>query len=157
MALCRRYAGEQTLAEDLLHDAFLRVFRSMDKFQWRGEGSLRAWLERVTVNVALEYLRRNSRMDMRSVEDMPGGGQRLPAEEAPVDTARIPAKVLMRFIEELPDGYRTVFNLFCIEGYSHREIASMLGINEKSSSSQLTRAKAMLARRIREFETRNDI
>ena len=66
----------------------------------------------------------------------------------PSEVARIPRGVLMEFVGELPDGYRTVFNLYCIEGYSHRDIAQMLGINEKSSSSQLFRARTLLARRI---------
>ncbi|WP_302152141.1 RNA polymerase sigma factor, partial [uncultured Alistipes sp.] len=75
----------------------------------------------------------------------------LPPVEEPSaeETARIPEEVLMRFVNELPDGYRTVFNLYCIEEYSHREIAEMLGINEKSSSSQLFRARMMLSRKIR--------
>ena len=77
-------------------------------------------------------------------------GRQLPdiPEPDPSEVARIPRDVLMGFVSELPDGYRTVFNLYCIEGYSHRDIAQMLGINEKSSSSQLFRARALLARRI---------
>ena len=78
-------------------------------------------------------------------------GRALPAAAEPSDdeVARIPREVLLRLVGELPDGYRTVFNLFCIEGYPHREIAAMLGINEKSSSSQLARARALLARKLR--------
>lgn len=148
-ALCLRYAGERTAAEDLLHDAFLKIYGAVDRFVWRGPGSLRAWMERIAVNASLEWLRTRSRQGMVLLD-----GDRVsePVEEPdPVRTASVPREVLMRFIAELPDGYRTVFNLYCIEEYSHREIARMLGINEKSSSSQLFRARAMLARRIQAY------
>ena len=98
---------------------------------------------------ALERLRRERRLGEVRLDAERG----LPPVEEPSaeETARIPEEVLMRFVNELPDGYRTVFNLYCIEEYSHRDIARMLGINEKSSSSQLFRARAMLARRIRAY------
>ena len=137
LGLCQRYVGDRATAEDVLHDAFLKIFGAIGRFRYRGEGSLRAWMERIAVNTALEHLRRESRA--------------LPAAAEPSDdeVARIPREVLLRLVGELPDGYRTVFNLFCIEGYPHREIAAMLGINEKSSSSQLARARALLARKLR--------
>lgn len=152
-AVCMRYAGDRAAAEDLLHDAFLKIYGAFDRYAYRGPGSLRAWMERVTVNVALEWLRSRSRMSGRSLDDV----RPLPdePEPEPSDVAEIPQEVLLRFVGELPDGYRTVFNLFCIEGLSHREIARMLGINEKSSSSQLFRARALLSRRIREYLDRN--
>ena len=106
-----------------------------------------AWMERIAVNTALERLRRERRLGEVRLDAERG----LPPVEEPSaeETARIPEEVLMRFVNELPDGYRTVFNLYCIEEYSHREIAEMLGINEKSSSSQLFRARMMLSRKIR--------
>ena len=122
LSICMRYAGDRATAEDLLHDAFLKIYGAFDRFTYRGTGSLRAWIERITVN-----------------------------EPDVAEMARVPREVLMRFIGELPEGYRAVFNLYCIEEYSHRDIARMLGINEKSSSSQLFRARAMLARRIRAY------
>lgn len=147
LSVCLRYAGDRATAEDLLHDAFLKIYGAFDRFTWRGEGSLRAWMERIAVNVALEWLRARRRIDFAPVDErMPDA-----AEPAPDDVERIPPGQLTRLIAGLPDGYRTVFNLYCIEGRSHREIAEMLGINEKSSSSQLFRAKAMLARRIDEY------
>lgn len=94
-------------------------------------------MERIAVNTALEHLRRERRLGEVRLEE----SRALPAAAEPSDdeVARIPREVLLRLVGELPDGYRTVFNLFCIEGYPHREIAAMLGINEKSSSSQLAR------------------
>lgn len=149
LAVCLRYAGDRATAEDLMHDAFLKIFGVFDRFTYRGPGSLRAWMERVTVNVALEWLRTRNRLGCVPLDE----NRKLPevAEPQPSELARIPQEVLMRLVGELPDGYRTVFNLYCIEEYSHREIAEMLGINEKSSSSQLFRARAMLARRIKAY------
>lgn len=146
MAVCLRYAGDRATAEDLMHDAFLKIYGAFDRFSYRGPGSLRAWMERITVNVALEWLRSRSRMSLQIVDE----SRPLPdiPEPDPQEVARIPRDVLMRFVGELPDGYRAVFNLYCIEGFSHRDIARMLGINEKSSSSQLFRARALLARKI---------
>ncbi len=149
LAICMRYAGERSTAEDLLHDAFLKIYGAFDRFAFRGPGSLRAWMERITVNVALEWLRNRGREGRVLLDE----GRALPdaTEPEPEEVARIPYPVLLRMVEELPDGYRAVFNLYCIEGYAHRDIARMLGINEKSSSSQLFRARALLARRIREY------
>lgn len=149
LAICLRYAGDRATAEDLLHDAFLKLFGAFDRFAYRGPGSLRAWIERVTVNVALEWLRTRNRLGCVPLDE----GRALPdaAEPEADEVGRIPQQVLLGFVSELPDGYRTVFNLYCIEGYSHRDIALLLGINEKSSSSQLFRARTLLARRIREY------
>ena len=149
-SICRRYVADGTVARDILQDAFVRIFTSFDKFDWRGEGSLKAWVERITVNMALEHLRKSSRIAISSGEELLLKQYEDPAVEAE-NVRAVPNEVLMRFIAELPDGYRTVFNLFCIEDYSHREIAGMLGINEKSSSSQLSRAKAILAAKITDY------
>ncbi len=147
LGLCQRYVGDRATAEDVLHDAFLKIFGAIGRFRYRGEGSLRAWMERIAVNTALEHLRRERRLGEVRLEE----NRALPAAAEPSndEVARIPREVLLRLVGELPDGYRTVFNLFCIEGYPHREIAAMLGINEKSSSSQLARARALLARKLR--------
>lgn len=149
--ICRRYVVDQQSAEDILHDAFVKIFSSFDRFDWRGEGSLRAWVERVTVNTALEYLRKSSKaafsFDTDALAAKPADEPSVEAENA----RAVPADVLRGFIDGLPAGYRTVFNLYCIEGYPHRDIAEMLGINEKSSSSQLSRAKALLAGKINDY------
>lgn len=151
-SVCLRYTGDRETAEDLMHDGFLKLFDSFDKFTWRGDGSLRAWMERVMVNTALQYLRKNDVINQSEALD------NIPEtyEEPDVSTVEtIPQKVLMQFISELPAGYRTVFNLYIFEEKSHREIARMLGINEKSSASQLTRAKAALATKVKEWMRNN--
>ena len=148
LGICLRYVGDRATAEDLLHDCFIKGFAAIDRFSWRGEGSLRAWMERIAVNVSLEALRQKRRLHYPTTVD------RLPERyEEPTsdEMERLPYDDLKRLIAELPDGYRTVFNLYCIEELSHREIAERLGISEKTSSSQLFRAKALLARRIKEY------
>lgn len=146
--VCIRYAGDRERAQDLLHDGFLKIYASLDKFEWRGEGSLRAWMERVVVNVALQHLRKNDVLS-RSIEL--DGVEDTCKEPDPSDIETIPQKVLMNFISELPDGYRTVFNLYTFEELSHKEIARLLGIKETSSASQLFRAKNTLIKRIKEY------
>ena len=157
LSICMRYAGDRATAEDLLHDAFLKIYGAFDRFTYRGTGSLRAWIERITVNVALEWIRSRSKLGSVTLDEGKAAAEVAEPDVAEVaepdvaEMARVPREVLMRFIGELPEGYRAVFNLYCIEEYSHRDIARMLGINEKSSSSQLFRARAMLARRIRAY------
>lgn len=153
LGVCLRYVGDRETAQDLLHDGFLQIFDSFDKFTWRGEGSLRAWMERVMVNIVLQHLRKNDVLNRSAaLDDTPE------VYEEPDDSSidPIPQEVLMRFISELPVGYRTVLNLYVFEEKSHREIARLLGINEKSSASQLARAKAALAFKVREWVKENE-
>ena len=137
MAVCVRYSGDRDTAQDILHDGFLKAFRSFDRFQYKGEGSLRAWLTRIMVNGALEQLRKQSLMNEQPIEELP---EDIEDEES--------LELVMRFIAELPAGYRTVFNLYVFEDKSHKEIADLLGITEHTSSSQLFRAKKMLQQKV---------
>jgi len=106
----------------------------------------------VMVNIALQYLRKNDVMNQSTpLEELPEEYEEPDAS----DVEAIPQKVLMQFIEELPVGYRTVFNLYTFEDKSHKEIAQALGINEKSSASQLFRAKSVLAKRVKEWIMHN--
>ena len=152
LGVCLRYAGDRDMAQDLVHDGFLKIFDSFDKFTWRGEGSLRAWMERVMVNTALQFLRKNDVMNQTTALDEVPETYEEPDASA---VEAIPQKVLMQFINELPAGYRTVFNLYTFEDKSHKEIAQMLGINEKSSASQLFRAKSVLAKKVKEWLVTN--
>lgn len=152
LGVCLRYSGDRETAQDLMHDGFLKIFGSFDKFTWRGEGSLRAWMERVMVNTVLQQLRKNDVMNLSTaLENSPEVYEE--PDASVVET--IPQEVLMNFIAELPTGYRTVFNLYVFEEKPHKEIAQLLGINEKSSASQLTRAKASLAAKVREWMKKN--
>ncbi|MEG1564511.1 MAG: sigma-70 family RNA polymerase sigma factor [Bacteroides sp.] len=148
LGICLRYAGDRETAQDLMHDGFLKIFASFDKFTWRGEGSLRAWMDKVMVNIALQYLRKNDVMSQSvALDEAPEAVD----EPEASDVELIPQAVLMQFIQELPEGYRTVFNLYTFEDKPHREIAQLLGINEKSSASQLSRAKGVLAKKVKEW------
>ena len=152
--LCVRYSGDKETAKDLLHDGFLFIYTSFDQFTYRGDGSLRAWLSRVMVNTALEYLRKNEKMNMGfTMDEIPEISD---THEDTDEITLLPQSVLMEYISELPTGYRTVFNLYIFEEKSHKEIAALLGIHEKSSSSQLCRAKMILMKRIREYVNKNE-
>jgi RNA polymerase sigma-70 factor (ECF subfamily) len=130
--------------KDILQDAFISVFSRIGDFEFRGEGSLRAWMTRIVVNGALKSLRGSGRLSY--VEELPD------REEEELDSLpAVPPKVLAEMIKALPDGYRTVFNLFVFEKKSHKEIAQLLGIKENSSASQFFRARALLARQIKEY------
>ena len=150
LALSTRYTGSQDAAEDVLQDSFIKVFSSISSFRYRGEGSLYAWIRRVVINQSLDWLRLQKKNGTVPIEEA-----RTSSEVEEKDVASIPEDVLARMVEELPDGYRTVFNLFAIDGYSHREIGNMLGIKEKTSSSQYFRARALLAERIKEYIRNN--
>lgn len=152
LSVCLRYVGDRDTAQDLLHDGFLKIFDSFDKFTWRGEGSLRAWMERIMVNLSLQFLRKNDIISQSTaIEEIPEQFE----EPASGDVELIPQNVLMGFINDLPVGYRTVFNLYTFEEKSHKEIAELLNINEKSSASQLFRAKGVLAKRVKEWLLNN--
>ena len=157
MATIVRYVGRGDVAQDVLQDTLVRALRGFSQFKWRGKGSLGGWLNRMAVNMSLNYLRDNRHMlQAVSLDERPEAG--LVADEpTPADVEGLDLAELMRIVEELPTGYRTVFNLYCIEGYSHREIASELGISVNTSSSQLARAKAMLARKINDYVARKEM
>lgn len=151
LCICYRYTGDVDTAHDLLHDGFLKVFSSISSFQCKGEGSLRAWLSKLFTNLSLEYLRKKDLLrhgfPLEEAEELP--------DEAEPDANLLSMDILMRFVTELPIGYRTVFNLYVWEEWSHKEIAKELRIQEKSSASQLNRARKILAARIREELKRN--
>lgn len=146
-AVCSRYIADSDEVEDVLQDSFIKIFSEIRRFEWRGEGSLRAWMRRIVVNEALMRLRERSR-GARPAE--PEELAELPDDGEP-DAEGIAAPVLLGMIRSLPEGYRTVFNLYVFEQKSHREIAALLGISENTSWSQLSRARAMLARKIEEY------
>lgn len=145
MAVCLRYIADRDAVQDVMQDAFVKVFTSLRQFHYRGEGSLKAWVTRIAANESLNYVRRNDRMTFTDhVPEMTDD------EEEP-DIGDVPMQVLMRMIHELPAGYRTVFNLYVFEQMSHKQIARELGIKESSSASQYLRAKRLLAKAIVEF------
>ena len=146
-AVCSRYIENKEDVKDLMQDSFIRIFSSIGSFEYRGEGSLKAWMSRIVINNTLKYIRDNIQKGMISIDEhIPD----VPDEEIP-EISEIPPSLIQEMIRRLPEGYRTVFNLFVFEGKSHKEIAMLLGIKENSSASQLHRAKALLAGWIREY------
>ncbi len=152
MAICLRYMADREEAEDVLHDGLLHIFQSIGQFSYQGEGSLKAWLCRVMTNEALNALRKRNRQLAQEVplEEVPDC-----EDEADCDALDIPTQELMRMVQELPDGYRTVFNLYVFEEKSHKEIGSLLGISEHTSSSQFYRAKCILIKKLNDYRRRN--
>ena len=148
-AVCARFIPDDDDVKDILQEAFIKAFQSMDRFSWRGEGSLKAWLTRIVVNDSLKALRRKKPLSLT-----PTLAESVEEEEPAFES--VPLPVIQGMIRQLPDGYRTVFNLFVFEDKSHKEIASLLGIKENSSASQLFHAKAMLARWIKDYIKAND-
>lgn len=135
--LCCRYVKDSMEAEDVLVTAFTKILDKID--QYKSEGSFEGWIRRVVVNEALTWLRRNRNMYLET---------ELEAADYEPDykslSDHLEAEDLMTMINELPSGYRIVFNLYAIDGYSHKEIADQLGISENTSKSQLSRARAYL-------------
>ena len=148
MAICLRYSGDKDTAEDILHDGFLHIFQAIGQFSYQGQGSLKAWLSKVMVNEALGYLRKRN---MKIRQEVPVDEVSDVIEDTDENVNDIPQSVLMKLIEELPDGYRTVFNLYVFEEKSHKEIAELLGITEHTSSSQFYRARVLLMKKITEY------
>lgn len=152
-ATCSRYLPDSGDLRDLLQDSFVKIFSSLDKFEFRGEGSLKAWMRQISVNEALKLIRKRKRSDTVEYKwDLPDFQEE---DDGETDAANVPAAVIQKMIKALPDGYRTVLNLYVFEEKSHREIAGLLGISEATSASQLHRARALLARQINDYKKKN--
>lgn len=144
LGVCRRYVRSQYDAEEVLSNGFIKVFHSLEYY--RSEGSFEGWIRKIMVREALNFLR--SQKDFfDETEDAT-----LEILEPVAEQRELEAQDLMRLIDELPTGYRTVFNLFAIEGYNHKEIGYELGISEGTSKSQLSKARKMLQERMNELE-----
>lgn len=149
--VCTRYMSNSDDVNDVLHDSFIKIFNAIHSFKYRGNGSLRAWLTKIVVNESLKFIKQTYRFDITSLSDET---EEIPIEEEPrIESLSI--DILYQMICELPTGYRTVFNLYVFEKKSHKEIASLLNIKEASSASQLHRAKAILAEKIKNYQSNN--
>lgn len=141
--LCLRYVKRPVEAEDIVVIAFTKVFDRIDQF--KGEGSFEGWIRRITVNEALTSLRRNRALALETELEQ---ADREPDYHKLAD--HLEAEDLLRMIDRLPPGYRIVFNMYAIDGYSHKEIAEHLGITENTSKSQLSRARSFLQKLLSE-------
>ncbi len=143
--LCYRYVKDSMEAEDILVTAFMKVFDKIQQF--KSEGSFEGWIRRIVVNEALTFLRRNRSMYLETELEQ---ADREPDYNALSD--HLEEEDLLNMIQELPTGYRIVFNLYAIDGYSHKEIAEQLGISENTSKSQLSRARTYLQKVLMEHD-----
>ncbi|MBR1873188.1 MAG: sigma-70 family RNA polymerase sigma factor [Bacteroidales bacterium] len=141
-ALCLRYMGRRDEAEDVLQDGFVTLFSKLDSFS--GEGSFEGWARKIFVNTALMSLRKRDALKMSDDLDT----ARSLSTPSPSQLQNIGYKELLGLVADLPAGYRTVFNMFVVEGYTHKEIAQHLGISEATSRSQLQRARMLLQEKI---------
>ena len=155
-AVCSRYIIDQNDVNDVLQESYLKVFSGIGAFTSHDGGSLVAWIRRIVVNEALQLLRRkkllNQLVSLDDVEDEP---EDFTVSDQVTDyVSSIDIGDLMELVQQLPDGYRTIFNLYAIEKLPHSKIASMLGISEGTSASQYHRARKLLAQRILEHQNK---
>ena len=145
-----RYVPDKDDVPDVVQEAFIKIFTSIVQYEYRGEGTLKMWLSRVTANEALGFLRRKGNITF--TDNIPDE----PIDDEP-DISQITNEALTEMIASLPEGYRVVLNLYVFGQMSHKEIADELGITPSTSASQYYHAKKMLANKIKEYNKRNAI
>jgi len=145
LSICMRYCKSKDEAEDVLQDGFIKVFGSISNF--RKEGSFEGWIKRIIVNTALnncrDNLKRNNHLCIDDIEET--------VRLQDINNDSLSENELLKMIQELPEGYKMVFNLYAFEGYSHKEIGDLLGISESTSKSQLSRARMFLQNKLKEY------
>jgi len=145
--ICLKYSPNRAEAEDNLQDAFITIFSRIGQYQ--GKGSFEGWIKRITVNTALQKYRRKKVYDISNEEQ-------IEAAEVEIEETNVPLDFLLKIIQELPDRYRLVFNLYVLDGYSHKEIAEMLGISDGTSKSNLARARMILKTKVVDYNVSNN-
>lgn len=150
LAVCMRYADSYEEAQDIVQDGFVKVFKKINSFT--GKGSLEGWIKRIVVNTALDYLRKykNQRFNL-NIDDVD-----YLLKEDQVAEGKLHENDLIGLIQSLPVGYKTVFNLYAIEGYSHKEIGEKLSISENTSKSQYSRARSILKKKLEQLDINID-
>ena len=151
-AVCARYIPDDDELKDVLQESFIKIFSKIGEFNYRGNGSLRAWITRIVINESLLTIRKKKNSPIINIENEPPDIQ----DDEP-ELGNIGEEVLTNMIRQLPDGYRTVFNLFVIEGKSHKEIAKILNIKADSSASQFHKAKKQLAKMIKNYRLNKEL
>lgn len=145
LGVCMRYTKDIDEAQDVLQDGFVKVFTKLDRYQ--GGGSLEGWVRRVMVNTALDQIRKNLKFQDNIAMDQVD----FKLEHQGFIIEGLMEEDLLKLINEMPLGYKTVFNMFAIEGYSHKEISDQMGISENTSKSQYSRARAYLKTKLEEL------
>lgn len=146
MAVCMRYCMDTMEAEDVLQDGFVKVFNKLPDF--KNDGSLEGWIRRIMVNTSLDSIRKNKRYaNDANLDDVA-----FKVTNFEMASDQIMAEDLLKLVQAMPEGYKVIFNLFAIEGYSHKEISDSLGISENTSKSQYSRARAYLRTQLEKLE-----
>ncbi len=146
LGVCNRYATDRMEAEDMVQNGFIKVFQKLADY--RGDGSFEGWIRRIMVHSSIEYYRKNHKMmQLVDLEDAVNE-----TSVNPLANAKLEANDLLLLIQQLSPGYRMVFNLYAIEGYSHKEIGEIVGITEGASKSQLSRARSILKEQVIKME-----
>ncbi|MEO9967793.1 MAG: sigma-70 family RNA polymerase sigma factor [Reichenbachiella sp.] len=145
MRTCLRYLNDEMEAEDAMIDGFMKVYSKIDTFEFRGKGSLEGWIKRIMVNESLMLLRKRKmdQVELDKVHHLSSGRENAESQ--------LMEETIVNVIQDLPNGYRTVFNMYVIEGYSHKEIGEKLNISENTSKSQLSKARASLSKSLTEI------
>lgn len=138
--VCSRYAGNKEDLHDVMQESFIKIMTKLSSFHYRGKGSLKAWIGKIAVNESLRFIKQSNPFMYADIDTH----QTAETEEEP-DVSKLTMQEMASLIEQLPIGYRTVFNLYAIDGHSHKEIATMLNISPSTSASQFLRARHMLA------------
>lgn len=142
--LCLKYSKNYADAEDVLHDAFMTIFKKIDQYDYKG--SFEGWLKRVTINTALQRYR--GAVVFELVKD-----DKIEDVQVEIENADVNIDFLLKCVQELPDRYRLVFNLYVLDGYSHKEIGGLLTISEGTSKSNLSRARMILKQKIEDYKS----
>ena len=151
-SICSRYIPDGEDMKDVFQDSLIRIFTHISDFSYQGVGSLKAWASRIVVNESLRFLHKTKQQELIQIDQ--NLIEELETDDPPIED--IPPEVIQQLVSQLPTGYRTIFNLYVFEHKGHQEIASLLGIKEKSSASQLCRAKNLLAKMIEDYNEQND-
>jgi len=146
--ICLRYSRNRETAEDILQETFLKIFSSIQNYE--GTGSFEGWMRRIAVNTAITCYHQN--LKHHNMEDVDDYAQTIASQEPNFDSLEFTHEELLNVVNSLPDGYRMVFNMFAVEGFKHREIAEMLGIDINTSKTQFMRARNLVMRRLTELK-----
>ena len=148
--MCLKYAPNPMEAEDNLQDAFIKIFQRIGQYQ--GKGSFEGWMKRIAVNTVLQKYRQKRLYDLPADDLMEEESD----DELDDNSASLPLPFLLSIIQELPERYRLVFNLYVLDGHTHKEIAELLGISDGTSKSNLARARQLLQHKVKAFNKAND-
>ena len=146
-SVCSRYVTDPDAVNDVLQDSYMSIFTTIDKFQYKGEGSRLAWMTRIVVHKSVDWVKREMR---RGAVELPGDIPEV-IDDDTADDCDLSADTIHSIIRQMPAGYRAVFNMYVLDGMSHKQIAAELGIAENSSASQLARAKAWLKNEVKKY------